>query len=76
MNNDEQIAERYLKSLDKGEVVFEPDGRVPPDFLVDRRIAVEVRRLNQHYDAGGKFRGVEQDSIPLQQSLENLLESL
>jgi len=73
VNNDEQIAERYLKSLDIGEVVHEPDGKVPPDFLIDGRIAVEVRRLNQHYKESGKFRGLEQDSIPLRQRLENLL---
>jgi hypothetical protein len=73
MNNDEQIVERYLNSLGMGEVVHEPDGKVPPDFLVDGRIAVEVRRLNQHYEADGKLRGLEQDSISLRQSLENLL---
>ena len=45
MNKDEQIAESYLESLELGAVIYEPDGKVPPDFLVDRRIAVEVRRL-------------------------------
>jgi hypothetical protein len=73
MNKDEQIAEGYLKSLDLGAVIYEPDGKVPPDFLVDGRIAVEVRRLNQHYEVDGKLRGLEQDSIALQQSIEKLL---
>jgi hypothetical protein len=73
VNNDERIVERYLNSLGMGDVVHEPDGKVPPDFLVDGRIAVEVRRLNQHYEADGKLRGREQDSISLRQSLENLL---
>lgn len=73
MNNDERIAERYLKSLTVGEVVYEPDGKIPPDFLIDGRIAVEVRRLNQHYEADGKLRGLEQDSISLRQSIANLL---
>jgi hypothetical protein len=73
VKHEEQIAERYLKSLDIGEVVYEPDGKVPPDFLVDSRIAIEVRRLNQHYEAEGKLRGLEQDSISLRQSFENLL---
>jgi len=27
-------------------------GRVPPDFLLNGRIAVEVRRLNQNEDTG------------------------
>ncbi len=73
MKSDERIVEGYLNALGMGEVVHEPDGKVPPDFLVDGRIAVEVRRLNQHYEAGGKLRGLEQDSISLRQSLENLL---
>ncbi|MEZ4719401.1 MAG: hypothetical protein R2851_25450 [Caldilineaceae bacterium] len=30
-------------------VVYEPDGNIPPDFLVDERIAIEVRRLNQNF---------------------------
>lgn len=56
MNKDERIAERYLKSLNIGEVAYEPDGKIPPDFLVNGCIAVEVRRLNQHYEADGKLR--------------------
>lgn len=70
---DESIVDTYLRSLQIGGVEFEPDGKVPPDFLVDARIAVEARRLNQHYGAAGKLRGLEQDTIPLRQRLENLL---
>jgi hypothetical protein len=73
MNRDEQIVDAYLKSLDLGDVVYEPDGKVPPDFLIAGRIAVESRRLNQHYDVAGRSRGLEEDSIPLQQSFERLL---
>ncbi len=47
MNRDERIVEGYLNSLNLGKAVYEPDGKVPPDFLVDGRIAIEVRRLNQ-----------------------------
>lgn len=73
MNRDEQTVDAYLKSLGQGEVVYEPDGKVPPDFLVGGRIAVESRRLNQHYEKAGRSRGLEEDSIPLQQSLERFL---
>jgi hypothetical protein len=73
MKMDERIVEGYLKSLQIGEVLYEPDGKVPPDFLVDGRIAVEVRRLNQHYEVEGNLRALEQDTIPLRQRLENLL---
>lgn len=47
-------------------VIFEPDGNVPPDFLVEGRIAAEVRRLNQHWQAAsGDLEPVEKLSMPL-----------
>jgi hypothetical protein len=73
MKVDESIVEGYLNSLQIGAVVYEPDGKVPPDFLVAGRIAVEARRLNQHYEVEGSLRGLEQDTIPLRQRVENLL---
>ncbi len=73
MNRDEHIVETYLNSLQLGEVVYEPDGKVPPDFLVDGRIAVEARRLNQYYQVEGQSRGLEEDTFPLRQKFENLL---
>jgi hypothetical protein len=73
MNRDEEVAKKYLESLGLGEVLFEPDGKVPPDFLIDGRIAVEVRRLNQHYVKDGKRRSLEEDSIPLWQATEKLI---
>jgi hypothetical protein len=73
MNYDEGIVYQYLTSLSLGEVVYEPDGRLPPDFLIDGRIAVEARRLNQHYEVAGRPRSLEQDRIPIVQGFENLL---
>lgn len=59
---DERIAGEFLESLQLGGVEHEPDGNVTPDFLLDGRIAVEVRRLNQNYELpnGGKegFEGI------------------
>jgi hypothetical protein len=54
MNKDERIVAAYLGTLSMGAVVFEPNGKAPADFLLNGRIAIEVRRLNQHYEAGGK----------------------
>lgn len=53
MNLDEKLAESYLKSLELDSVIFEPDGNVPPDFLINQQVAVEVRRLNQHKKGEG-----------------------
>lgn len=73
MNKDEEIAETFLKTKYKT-VVFEPDGNIPPDFLVDNRIAVEVTRLNQNLCANnGQRRGLEEESIPLIQKVQALL---
>ena len=74
MNREEEVAKKYLEGLGLGELVYEPDGNVPPDFLIGGRIAVEVRRLNQHYLKSGQVRSLEEDTIPLWQSTEKLLE--
>jgi hypothetical protein len=73
VNADEFTVDSYLRSLDLGDVVHEPDGKIPPDFSVGSRIAIEVRRLNQHYEAEGRARGLEQDTIPMREGLEKLL---
>ena len=49
MNEEEKIAANYLHSLGFGDVKFEPDGNIPPDFSIGKSVGVEVRRLNQHF---------------------------
>jgi hypothetical protein len=73
MNREEKITEAYLKSLCVKDVVFEPDGNIPPDFSIDGRIAVEVRRLNQHFFTKDEVRGLEETGIPLFKLLESSL---
>lgn len=53
MKTEERIAASYLQNLNLGNVVFEPHGQTTPDFVIDGRIAVEVRRLNQYYQGDG-----------------------
>lgn len=77
MDDSERIAEQYLIDLDLGAVVFEPDGNIPPDFSLDARIGIEVRRLNQNYQQpDGKHKGLEELAIPLIQRLKRLLVSI
>ena len=59
------LADRDLRSLELGPVVYEPDGNVPPDFAIDGSIAVEVRRLNQNYEEPDGAEGLEELRIPL-----------
>lgn len=74
MDHSERLAEKYLLALDRGMVVFEPDGNIPPDFSVDARIGVEVRRLNQNYEKyDGSTEGLEELAIPLWQRMKKLL---
>jgi hypothetical protein len=73
MNREEKITETYLKSLGFKNVVFEPDGNIPPDFSIDGGIAVEARRLNQHFFAKDEAQGLEESRIPLFKLLESTL---
>jgi hypothetical protein len=73
MNRDEQIAESYLARLGLGEPEFEPDGNVPPDFLLQSRIAIEVRRLNKHSIGVERPQGLEQAEIPLMKAANDVL---
>ncbi|ENM5855915.1 hypothetical protein NTE09_003967 [Vibrio mimicus] len=64
LNEDENIVREYLETrFDK--VVHEPDGNVSPDFLVNGKIAVEVRRLNQQFRGVNKTVGLETDQFRL-----------
>src|SRR5262249_32419350 len=56
---------------------FEPEGQSkPPDFLVDGKIAVEVRRLNLNYThLDGSTEGVEGEQIPFRKQFDSVLES-
>lgn len=75
MDASEALVEQYLHSLGHTKVVYEPNGNVPPDFLVDDRIAVEVRRLNLNVTDGNKVKGLEETAIPLAKIMAKELES-
>lgn len=75
MDCSEKVAMNHLRFRGHQDVLYEPDGNVPPDFLVDRRIAVEVRRLGQT-DSGSKpQKDLEESSIPLFTRFRRLLAS-
>ena len=73
MNDDEQTACEYLRSCGFVDPVYEPDGQVPPDFLLSGRIAVEARRLNQMHESDTETAGLEEISIPLAKNVAALL---
>lgn len=71
----ERLVEAFLRKR-FARVVHEPDGNVPPDFLADDAVAVEVRRLNQNEASTGQFRSLEESSIPLHMGMRSLLEKI
>ena len=49
MKFEERIAKEYFEFKEYDNVIFEPIGNTPPDFLINDSIAVEVRRLNKFH---------------------------
>jgi hypothetical protein len=63
MDFSERKVYQHLASRGFNDIVYEPDGNVAPEFLVNRSIAIEVRRLNQHRDTEDGPRGLEVDAL-------------
>jgi len=77
MDDSEKLVREMLVNLTGSVPVFEPDGNVTPDFLVDGSIAVEVRRLNKSYvNDDDRPKGLEEDAIPLIQRIKTYLSGL
>jgi hypothetical protein len=79
MKEEEKWAKEYLlyRGFEENTIVFEPHCSRTPDFLVDGRIAIEVRRLNQHVKtASGKREPLEELAKPLRDRLKRLLTSM
>jgi hypothetical protein len=75
MDLTERLANDHLIHRGHATPQFEPLGNVPPDFLLDGRIAVEVRRLNQNEIAAPGPKGLEEVEIPLLMGMQRLLKS-
>lgn len=76
MDRSEEIIKKNLELRGFSDITFEPDGNIPPDFVINGKIAVEVRRLNQNTEFDGRMEGLEQSAYPLYRKIESLLKSL
>lgn len=76
MDSTEKHVNEHLAHRGFSNIAYEPDGNVPPDFLIDGKIAVEVRRLNQNHFSGVEAKGLEEVAIPLWNKIRQLLVSL
>jgi hypothetical protein len=72
MKKEEKIAKAYLETL-SSDVVYEPDGKIPPDFRLNQIVAVEVRRLNKNIFVGKLGKGLEQDQHSLVDGLSEII---
>lgn len=72
MDSCEALARDHLLGRGYRDVVYEPDGKVPPDFVVDGRIAVEVRRLNENERDATRPKGLNVVAAPLLARVQSL----
>lgn len=75
MDREEEIVQKYLSHQGFQNIQYEPDGKIPPDFSIDGKIGVEVRRLNQHYLERGKPKPLEELAYKLVPRIDSLLTS-
>ena len=73
-NREEQLVIDCLIHQGYTEIEFEPDGNIPPDILVDNKIAIEVRRLNQNEITEEGFNGLEEDEFSVQGIMRKILQ--
>jgi hypothetical protein len=76
MDEAEALVHKHFEYRGYSNIAYEPDGNIPPDFLIDGEIAVEVRRLNQNYFDGPNAQGLEEVAIPLWKKVEKLARSM
>jgi hypothetical protein len=76
INPDEAIARSYLEHLGYQDILHEPDGNVPPDFLINGCIAVEVRRLNENHEGLSRTEGLEEERISLTAKMKQLMRGI
>lgn len=68
-------AKKYLQTLKYSQVEYEPLGNVTPDFLLDKKVAVEVRRINRNHIDGSNLVSIENLEIPLVKNIKKLINS-
>lgn len=71
MNFEEEIVKQYLVEKGFKNIIYEPILNESPDFLVEGKIAIEVRRLNKHH----KFEPIEKVEYNVIPKIINLIES-
>lgn len=71
-NKDETRAKEYLQTLNFNHIEHEPLGNVTPDFLIDKKIAIEVRRLNRNFINSKKILNIENLEIAVVKKIKKM----
>ena len=75
MKPEEKIAKDYFEYNGFSNLEYEPNGNIPPDFVINGEIAIEVRRLNKHFQTGNKSIPLEELQFKLIPKIKDLLKS-
>ncbi len=76
MKKEESQVLQYLKAQGYTNIQYEPDGNIPPDFLLNGRIAIEVRRLNKYITIGNRKEPIEKADYQVQALLQKITDSI
>lgn len=74
-NKDELRAKKYLQSLNFTQLEYEPLGNVTPDFLLDKKVAVEVRRINRNHIDGNNLLSIENLEILVIKKIKKIIDT-
>lgn len=75
-NREEQLIIDCLKVQGFDRISYEPNGNVPPDILLNNKIAIEVRRLNKNQIYGNDFKGLEQEGYAIYGLMKKIMEEI
>lgn len=73
---EEKIVEKCLRNQGFEKIKYEPDGNIPPDFVLNDKIAIEVRRLNQNYLKNGEINGLENENFQVRDIINRLIDKI
>ena len=73
-NDDERLARKWLESQKYNNIERSDDD--PPDYVVDGKYAVEVKRLNLKSQINGRTEGEENSRLALCKTIKKALEKL
>jgi hypothetical protein len=77
MKTEERITYDFLSTLGYKNIIYEPLGRSkPPDFSIEGKIGIEVRRLNKYIKINGEYEPIEKFEFEFVPKFRNAIKEL